>query len=277
MDKRTLLFLITATLILAGANRLFAQSVDSGIDGSIGAGVTSDASSSYVQASAGLEATASGRRATGFTSRGAGDRLNTGSPGSSLYHLKEQAGMNSTSAQAQSFLRAHRPKAQGMSGRESEAYASLGVSAHRNVQSSTHGNGILTQGESGHLIAPAGSHSRVRYTDNFPDSTKGTAVISPPDTGTQSPLEWLPGIKFGIPEFGQRDLLKPNLHVAGKRRHRRSRSGRRHRTRGNGMSTSASPFPSLTGTGSESLADTLPDDLSQPEGQSLLSPALGPQ
>lgn len=276
MDKRTLLFLITATLILAGAHRLFAQTVDSGIDGSIGAGVTSDASSSYVQASAGLEATASGRRATGFTSRGAGDKLNTGSAGSTPHFLNGQSEMNSISARTRRFLRTHRGKAQGINDLEAQAYVPLGVSEHRHVQSSTDGNSTLTQEESGHLIAPAGSHSRVRYTDNFPDSTRGTAVISPPDTGTLSPLEWTPGPNFELPAFGQGDLLKPNLHVAGKRR-RRSRSGRRHRTQENGMSTSASPFPSLTGTGSQSLADTLPDDLSQPAGQSLLSAPLGSQ
>ena len=276
MGKGILFFLITSSLIVAGSNRLLGQSVDGSIDESIGASVTSGVSSS-AQAPIGVGASASGRRTTGFAGRGTGNRLNTGSPGWTQHSLNGQTEMNSISARTRHFLRSHLSKAQGMSGLGAHAFAPLGVSEHRNVQPSTYDNSILTQGESGHLNAPAGSPSRVRYTDNFPDSTRGTAVISPPDTGTLSPLEWTPGVKFGIPVFGQGDLLKPNLHVAGKRRHRRSRSGSRHRTRGNGMSTSASPFSSSTGTGSQSLADTLPDDLSQPAGQSLLSPSLGSQ
>ncbi len=52
------------------------------------------------------------------------------------------------------------------------------------------------------------------YTEDFPDSTKGTALLSPPDRGTQSPLDWSTGVNYGFPDFSQQQFLNPSLHVS---------------------------------------------------------------
>jgi len=56
------------------------------------------------------------------------------------------------------------------------------------------------------------------YTKHFPDSTRGTALVSPPDRGTASPLDWSPGLDFSFPDFSKREFLSPSLQMA----HRRS-------------------------------------------------------
>lgn len=53
------------------------------------------------------------------------------------------------------------------------------------------------------------------YSTDFPDSTKGTALLSPPDPGTDSPLDWSPELGFSFPDFAQREFLMPSLHVGG--------------------------------------------------------------
>lgn len=54
----------------------------------------------------------------------------------------------------------------------------------------------------------------VSNTGGFPDSTKGTAQLSPPDPGTKSPLDWTTdGLNFGLPGFSERQFLNPNLHA----------------------------------------------------------------
>lgn len=47
---------------------------------------------------------------------------------------------------------------------------------------------------------------------SFPDSTKGTAGISPLDTGTSSSLEWTPAFGFGFPDFQATQFLNPALN-----------------------------------------------------------------
>lgn len=47
---------------------------------------------------------------------------------------------------------------------------------------------------------------------SFPDSTKGTAGISPLDTGTSSSLEWTPGFGFEFPDFQATQFLNPALN-----------------------------------------------------------------
>lgn len=56
------------------------------------------------------------------------------------------------------------------------------------------------------------------YSKDFPDSTRGTAMVSPPDRGTASPLDWSPGLGFSFPDFAKREFLSPSLQMA----HRRS-------------------------------------------------------
>lgn len=57
--------------------------------------------------------------------------------------------------------------------------------------------------------------SRAFDTNGFPDSTLGTALVSPPDTGTTSPLTWTPP-KLGGRElsFMPKSFLSPSLRVS---------------------------------------------------------------
>lgn len=54
------------------------------------------------------------------------------------------------------------------------------------------------------------------YSTGFPDSTQGTALVSPPDMGAVSPLEWKPSMDFGLRDFTETQFLRPSLH-AGRR------------------------------------------------------------
>lgn len=47
---------------------------------------------------------------------------------------------------------------------------------------------------------------------SFPDSTKGTAGISPLDAGTSSSLEWTPSVGFEFPDFQATQFLNPTLN-----------------------------------------------------------------
>jgi hypothetical protein len=78
----------------------------------------------------------------------------------------------------------------------------------------------------------------------FPDSTKGTAQVSPPDPGTSSPLDWISdGLNFGISGFSERQFLNPNLQtqIGGKRR----RSGQILSGRGRKARAQAPSAPSI--------------------------------
>jgi len=67
---------------------------------------------------------------------------------------------------------------------------------------------------------------RATYSDGFQDSTKGTALISPPDPGTSGPFVFSPGLNTELPDFSDRQFLSPGLHGGGGSRanktHRRS-------------------------------------------------------
>jgi hypothetical protein len=63
-----------------------------------------------------------------------------------------------------------------------------------------------------------GTEATAAYSEGFADSTKDTAMISPPDRGTSSPLDWTPGLGFGFPDFQQSQFLNPTLHISAPRR-----------------------------------------------------------
>lgn len=74
-----------------------------------------------------------------------------------------------------------------------------------------------TKGSAAQSARPAacGEDSAV-YTLDFPDSTKGTALLSPPDPGTVSPIEGAPtDLNFAFPDFDSIQFLNPTLHAAG--------------------------------------------------------------
>lgn len=52
------------------------------------------------------------------------------------------------------------------------------------------------------------------YSADFPDSTRGTALVSPNDLGATSPLAWQPDMTHSFPDFTMRQFLRPSLHVA---------------------------------------------------------------
>jgi hypothetical protein len=58
------------------------------------------------------------------------------------------------------------------------------------------------------------SNQAGEYTDDFPDSTKGTALVSPPDSGTASPLDWSSDLDFKFTDLSQKQFLTPTLHIA---------------------------------------------------------------
>ncbi|HTY85254.1 MAG TPA: hypothetical protein VMB19_13615 [Silvibacterium sp.] len=53
------------------------------------------------------------------------------------------------------------------------------------------------------------------YTSDFPDSTKNTAVISPPDLGATPLFSFEPKVGEDFPDLTQREFLKPSLDVRG--------------------------------------------------------------
>jgi hypothetical protein len=61
------------------------------------------------------------------------------------------------------------------------------------------------------------------YSAGFQDSTRGTALISPPDMGTASPLDWSPiGVDSEFPDMLQAQFLQPTLQVAEKTQTRKT-------------------------------------------------------
>ncbi|MFZ0661487.1 MAG: hypothetical protein WAM66_02245 [Acidobacteriaceae bacterium] len=113
-----------------------------------------------------------------------------------------------------------------------------------------------------------------KYTTDFPDSTEGTALISPPDLGTVSPLEWSPSLSFALPDFSTMQFLSPTLHTGG-RSGMRSKAGHAaaFSRESNLSGRSLLPPPSTSVSGQPNSA--LPDSLLSP-GDALLSHDLSP-
>jgi len=60
----------------------------------------------------------------------------------------------------------------------------------------------------------SGSGSRGgRYTSDFPDSTRNTAVISPPSIGNNDPFPFDPSLSDEFPDLADYQFLRPTLHV----------------------------------------------------------------
>lgn len=66
--------------------------------------------------------------------------------------------------------------------------------------------------------------SATSYSTDFPDSTRGTGMVSPPDIGAVSPLEWNPKLSVGLQDFASTHTFSPSLHVF--RRPGQNRNGR---------------------------------------------------
>ena len=64
----------------------------------------------------------------------------------------------------------------------------------------------------------AGVEEPASYSEGFADSTKGTALISPPDPGTSSPLDWTTGLNFEVQDFAETQFLNPSLNAGASRK-----------------------------------------------------------
>ena len=73
----------------------------------------------------------------------------------------------------------------------------------------------------------SGVGAAASYSEGFADSTKGTALISPPDSGTSSPLDWTPGLNFEFPDFDETQFLNPSLGGGASRRGEVKKAGRK--------------------------------------------------
>ena len=101
-----------------------------------------------------------------------------------------------------------------------------------------------------------------KYSLGFPDSTRGTALISPPDPGTASPLDWSPdevGAEF--PDMIQAQFLMPTLQVGQSKKSMRRRK-KLEKARANGALSDRMP---------SALQPSLPDQLLNP---SILNPSI---
>ena len=50
------------------------------------------------------------------------------------------------------------------------------------------------------------------YSTDFPDSTRGTALLSPP-ASNRTPFDWAPSLNYELPNFAERRFLYPSLHA----------------------------------------------------------------
>jgi len=54
------------------------------------------------------------------------------------------------------------------------------------------------------------------YTTDFPDSTKSTALLSPPDPALNPLFAFDPAMNYEFSDWSEREFLLPTLHVEGK-------------------------------------------------------------
>ena len=109
---------------------------------------------------------------------------------------------------------------------------------------------------------------KAAYSEDFPDSTNGTAVLSPPDEGTKSSLEWSTSIDFEFADMAQRQFLVPTLHVGlGSKKLRQRKGEKRHRP---------GKTKTLPGSAPASLLPSLPQETFESDilGQSTLPSSL---
>jgi hypothetical protein len=101
--------------------------------------------------------------------------------------------------------------------------------------------------------------SGAAYSKDFPDSTKGTALLSPPDS-TGSPLEWTTGLNYGFPDFTEQPFLKPSLH-GGHFAPKRRVAARTKAPVTGGIPSDSLTYPDLSTSLDDSLRVRVPDPL----------------
>jgi hypothetical protein len=111
--------------------------------------------------------------------------------------------------------------------------------------------------------APAGA----TYSADFPDSTRGTALLSPPDSGAASPLDWAPSMTHGFGDFSTRQFLSPSFHAAHGAPGRRGEAARQKTLSTNNQLRYSLNLPSLSTSTSDGLQARLPDPLADLNAQ----------
>lgn len=107
--------------------------------------------------------------------------------------------------------------------------------------------------------APHTGQSEAVYSRDFPDSTKGTALISPFDS-TASPLDWTPGMNLGFRDLAEQPFLKPGLHGGSSGQKRRVAARAKAPVTG-GVPSNAVTYSDLSTSLGNSLRVRVPDPL----------------
>lgn len=101
----------------------------------------------------------------------------------------------------------------------------------------------------------------VLYSKDFPDSTRGTALVNPAEAGTSSPLAWQPSLNFAFSDFTKRQFLNPSLHATHKaRRSSQEAVGKKGPSTKNDLKYDLN-LPSLSTSTSGGLRTHVPDPL----------------
>ena len=261
---------------------MLAQTLSEGQDNAVSASVE-DATSSVVNAAVGVsfttESAGEGQaqaqaQAASIGSSSASIRSNAKFPASSAYGMAE-AGLTPGELASRTALLS----------RYSQSYLSaksMQHASHLELGTQSVGSGYarkLSLGERGvdsyqatTLNTQSLSTLQATYSYGFPDSTRGTALISPPDLGTSSPLDWSPQLNFAFKDFESHNFLVPTLQVSAKRKGKRSRRKSLQEMRSRTSVQPALTSPSIIGP---VLSKPLqPDILNQPLPKSPLQSPL---
>jgi hypothetical protein len=114
----------------------------------------------------------------------------------------------------------------------------------------------------GNAAPEGGAHSA-----DFPDSTRGTALLSPPDSGTASPLDWSPGMTHGFPDFAAQQFLNPSFRAARRAPRKRTEAARQKTPSTNNQLRRYLNLPSLSTSMNNGLQTRMPDPLDELNSQ----------
>ena len=154
----------------------------------------------------------------------------------------------------------------GMRSPESKRKENFGsLSGRRNVR-----NGITQvergkqvsrarNGSANKLAAAATRQPGASYSTDFPDSTKGTALLSPPDS-TGSPLNWSPALDYAHFDFAEQQFLEPSLHRGYSAQKKRVAKRTKARATGS-IPSNALTYPDFSTLPGDTLRVRVPDPL----------------
>lgn len=278
-------------LLLCGASTAFGQSVSANVSATVSAGADSGAISASINSMVatggngggagghasflGLSAAAGGEngmgeQAGGLEGRNSADtgpsKGGTSSFGVDRFQLSAPTASQKNALRRLSSPTAHQASAFGYGSKSRGA-----ASATMYKKSAAGAGGLLKGGQT-----QSSSQTVASYSLGFQDSTRGTALISPPDPGTASPLDWAPdGIEHEFPDLLQAQFLAPTLNggIAG---HKGARGRLKDRMHAGTEKAGSGHTPSAL---QPSLSDQIlnPAILNPPILQSPLDKPLGPQ